>query len=154
MRQLQGACPNGHEYTPDTIYTDPRGHRHCKTCASNRLAAHKAAKRRARQRADHVPPGPRGQYEPLLRGEPEWWDTRECKGVPVNTFYPPPGQRPHEALRICAHCQHTDECLEWAIADPTLWGKPGVNVIVAGRNSKQMWAELGRRRKQLTAPEA
>lgn len=39
-------CPNGHPYTPDNTYIDPRGYRNCRTCRANNRPPKHATRRR------------------------------------------------------------------------------------------------------------
>lgn len=43
--KVKTSCAHGHSWTEDNIYTDPRGHKHCKACHNERtLARYHAAK--------------------------------------------------------------------------------------------------------------
>lgn len=42
-------CPNGHQYTPENTYTDPRGWRNCRKCRNKRTIIDRR-KRRQRER--------------------------------------------------------------------------------------------------------
>lgn len=57
----------------------------------------------------------------------DWSDLAACKGQPPNVWFPEGvGPRTGEAARIvCAHCEVTRECLEYAIAtrqESGIWG--------------------------------
>jgi hypothetical protein len=41
----QDSCVNGHEYTPETLYTDSKGWRHCNECRRERRARDREARR-------------------------------------------------------------------------------------------------------------
>jgi WhiB family redox-sensing transcriptional regulator len=52
----------------------------------------------------------------------DWRFDGACVGVGPEVFYPPSGQRPVEALALCAVCSVRSECLEYAIEFNQHWG--------------------------------
>ena len=55
-------------------------------------------------------------------GPGPWVVDGACVGVDVNVFFPGAGQRPVEALKICARCVVRVECAEYALETNQHWG--------------------------------
>ena len=54
-----------------------------------------------------------------------WMDDAACRGADPNTFFPERGAVPNRAYRICATCQVTDECEQYAATigmNQGVWG--------------------------------
>ena len=45
-----------------------------------------------------------------------WRDRAACLGAPTDLFFPARGDNAAAAKALCASCQVTDECREWALA--------------------------------------
>ena len=77
-------CPQGHEFTSENTYTDPRGYRHCKTCRRERMAdrrpegpgagAHNAAKTHCPQGHEYDRVNSAGSRECLTCRRKQWRD--------------------------------------------------------------------------------
>jgi WhiB family transcriptional regulator, redox-sensing transcriptional regulator len=74
----------------------------------------------------------------LLR-RPTWQRDAACRGEGVTEFFPADGSSPGAVARICARCGVADECLAYALDNPSLKG------IWAGTS------ERGRRRMRAAA---
>ena len=62
---------------------------------------------------------------PLIRFSNELPPTGgKCAGLPVEIFFPEPGENADEAKSICENCPIIEECREWGIRYETLgiWG--------------------------------
>jgi len=51
---------------------------------------------------------------------PSWQRDALCREHPTLAWFPERGQPAGPALRICGNCLVRAECLDWALADPTL----------------------------------
>lgn len=55
----------------------------------------------------------------------DWRDDAACIEVGPDAFFPGKGESPADALRMCAGCDVREQCLAFAVADPTIdgiWG--------------------------------
>lgn len=62
-----------------------------------------------------MPPAPMGS----------WRDRGACKGMNPDIFFPDRGDDARDAKAICAGCEVTAECLDWALTTPEkdgVWG--------------------------------
>jgi WhiB family redox-sensing transcriptional regulator len=69
-----------------------------------------------------------GDLQQLVLEAPAWMADAACAGTPTQAFFPARGQPTTEARRLCSTCLVRVECLEYALADPTLsgvWGGLG-----------------------------
>ena len=54
---------------------------------------------------------------------PAWWANALCRGIGTEPFFAGKSERATtEARRICSHCPVSVECLDEALADPSLVG--------------------------------
>lgn len=56
---------------------------------------------------------------------PDWFDAARCRGMDPALFFPDRGENPMEALKVCAECTVTEECLAYARAEKIkdgIWG--------------------------------
>lgn len=53
---------------------------------------------------------------------PSWFPRANCTGEPISVFFPAAGDSLDRARMLCAGCSVRDECLAYALADPTLLG--------------------------------
>ncbi len=51
-----------------------------------------------------------------------WRERARCKGEPIATFFPGPGEPTTRARMICSGCPVREDCLDYALSDPTLEG--------------------------------
>lgn len=51
----------------------------------------------------------------ILTATPEWHEQANCKGTDGDEFFPDKGGSTRFAKRICARCEVTTECLEYAL---------------------------------------
>jgi WhiB family redox-sensing transcriptional regulator len=57
-----------------------------------------------------------------LLGRPAWEAQAACRGLPVETFVTELGTSTEPAKAVCARCPATEECVDSALADPSLSG--------------------------------
>ena len=53
---------------------------------------------------------------------PAWQDQAACRGTGTERFFPTEGSSLLQARRVCSRCPVADECLEYALAHPSLKG--------------------------------
>lgn len=51
-----------------------------------------------------------------------WWRDGACRAMGNESFFPGAGQRPREALLVCAECSVRRECAEYALEFNQHWG--------------------------------
>jgi WhiB family redox-sensing transcriptional regulator len=56
------------------------------------------------------------------RGSTEWMEDAACKGVPRSVFFPLGVVEFFAAKEICLSCDVKDECLDFALRNPSLEG--------------------------------
>jgi WhiB family redox-sensing transcriptional regulator len=74
-----------------------------------------------------------------------WWDWAGCLGVDTELFFPigvtgPAVEQADQAKAICAGCEVSDQCLEWALATGQhdgIWGGLGEDERRRLRRSRQ-----------------
>lgn len=57
-----------------------------------------------------------------------WRDRAECRGAPIDWFFPERGESCDQAKALCAKCEVQTECLDWAMTTPErygIWGGVG-----------------------------
>lgn len=62
-----------------------------------------------------LPPGLE-DLDGFVNGRPAWQRWAACVDEDRELFFPPQGQRPDEARRICSACPVAAECLDYALA--------------------------------------
>ena len=76
--------------------------------------------------------------EELGYHRPEWQKDAGCKEAPTVNFHPGKGKPVEPALRVCGVCLCRTDCLEWALADPTLLGVLGGMTAQARINTRKL----------------
>lgn len=56
---------------------------------------------------------------------PDWWAHAACTGGDTRPWFPERGQPAAPGVAICDTCPACDDCLTYALADPTLTGTWG-----------------------------
>jgi len=57
----------------------------------------------------------------LLR-RPSWQRDAACRGEGVKEFFPAEGSSPFRGAALCAKCKVSEECLNYALENPSLKG--------------------------------
>ncbi|MGA2211480.1 MAG: WhiB family transcriptional regulator [Acidimicrobiales bacterium] len=65
--------------------------------------------------------GPLPELRELFK-RPDWQDSAACRGQGVERFFPSEGSSLIQARRVCARCPVADDCLQYALAHPSLKG--------------------------------
>ncbi len=76
---------------------------------------------------------------------PKWQADALCREYKHLAWHPVRGQHPTPALQVCGNCPVRRECLNWAMADPTL----DIAGVLGGMtaNARQARRKLDQRRK-------
>lgn len=53
---------------------------------------------------------------------PAWHEQAACRGVGTERFFPSEGSSLMQARRLCSRCPVADDCLRYALANPSLKG--------------------------------
>jgi WhiB family transcriptional regulator, redox-sensing transcriptional regulator len=56
---------------------------------------------------------------------PPWYESAACRGEDVGKFYPDNKHAGSDALAICSGCGVREQCLEYALARPEVYGTWG-----------------------------
>lgn len=77
---------------------------------------------------------------PVARADrPDWYDRAECRGLPSAWWISERGDDSLNGKEVCGVCPVRAECLEYAVADPSLigiWGGTSPKQRVAIRRER------------------
>lgn len=67
----------------------------------------------------------------------EWMSKALCAEVGTEMFFPDFGQTPHHAKKVCSRCDVTNECLQYALSETTIYGVWGGTTETDRRRMKR-----------------
>jgi len=70
---------------------------------------------------EHGSPGPADLLRVML-ARPSWQQYAACRGAGTSMHFPNQGAGIADARAVCAGCEVRSDCLDYALADPSLGG--------------------------------
>jgi WhiB family redox-sensing transcriptional regulator len=96
-------------------------HRGGTTFALTEVEAEEATHQYVLALMEHGAPGPADLFRVML-ARPTWQRYAACRGAGTSMHFPNQGAGIGDARAVCAGCEVRRECLDYAVADPSLQG--------------------------------